>query len=387
MLRHADGTQTRSAATEADDASRSSKPGRRAWCLALLAVLAAEAGESLRLARGTSLSGAERRVLAAGHAEITRWLAGAPGQLFEPHTAGTAAGYPVMALVAYDLGGAAAVRAVSLACALAVTATVWQVAMRLGGARAALVAAALVAALAVQLRLGSGVSALSAGLCLVLVALWAASRPGRRPDQIRWLVVAACALVLGNMVAYASAAADPVVIAVAALTAWPSPGGKHAIMRGLSLLSLIVTATVLLQTADGSYGSALVHAVTGALTVRPPVPLAPPEARAILALAAGLTGVIGWAAPKLGARQQALLVALLPGGLLVPLALTGVLAGPGAELLAAVGAALTAVAVGVCADAVLTRPRPQPRRAQARPAWPDLIAPQRRAGQPAFPPA
>jgi hypothetical protein len=339
VLRQAEGTRTRP----------------RPWLAG--PVLGLQAAASLRTARADGPTFGERTTLAAGHAEIARWLGGAPAAVLPTHLPGTAGVYPALAAAAYGAGGLLMARGVSLLFALSATALLWSLAARLAGWRAAVVTTALSAAMVTDLRLGATVSADAASLCMLVLALWCACHAGTRSDETWWMLAAAAAMVLANVVAYPSVLADPVVVVTAGLTAWPMPGGKYGVMRAMSVASLTVTPTVLLLTADGGYGSGIRSAAAGVLDAHRPIPDTPVRALAWLVVAMALATVVGWGALKLEPHRQALLVVLLPGGLVVPLVLAGVLAGTSAALLAAAGTCMAAVAIGVAAEAALRAPR------------------------------
>jgi hypothetical protein len=129
----------------------------------------------------------------------------------------------------------------------------WSAAGRLYGRRAGFIAAALFAFLGPTLQLGAFATFDAMSLCLVAAAAWCVTRIGHGRSGFRWICLAAIALTLANATKYASTIFDPVVIAMAVLTAYPEPGGKQAYRRGAALASYVISGTIVLLTLGGSY--------------------------------------------------------------------------------------------------------------------------------------
>jgi Dolichyl-phosphate-mannose-protein mannosyltransferase len=210
----------------------------------LLAVLAVQAGLSLRLVRSNTAFQDEALYLWAGHREWAHWLHGVPVPPFPAYFSGAPVIYPPVGALADSIGGLAAARILSLAFMLGATALLWGTAGRLYGRRAAFFAVALFAVLGPVLHLGAFATYDAMSVFLIAVAAWCVVRAGERQDATGWMLAAGVALALANAAAYSSALFDPVVLALALVTALPRPGGKLAAGRCATLL--MVAGAVLL---------------------------------------------------------------------------------------------------------------------------------------------
>jgi Dolichyl-phosphate-mannose-protein mannosyltransferase len=205
----------------------------------LLAVLAVQAVLSLRLVRADTAFQDEAEYLWAGHLQWAHWLHGTPVPPFPVYFSGAPVFYPPAGALADAAGGLAAARILSLAFMLGATVLLWGTAGRLYGRRAAFFAAALFAALGPVLHLGAFATYDAMSVFLVALAAWCVVRAGDRQDATGWMLAAGTALALANAAAYSSALFDPVVIALALLTAFPKPGGKLAAGRCLTLATVV----------------------------------------------------------------------------------------------------------------------------------------------------
>ncbi len=218
----------------------------------LLAVLAVQAVLSLRLVRADTAFQDEAEYLWAGHLQWAHWLHGTPIPPFPAYFSGAPVIYPPVGALADSIGGLAAARILSLAFMLGATAALWDTAGRLHGRRAAFFAAALFAAAGPALHLGAFATYDAMSVFLVALATWCAVRAGQRQEATGWMLAAGAALALANATAYSSVLFDPVVIAVALLTAFPRPGGKLAAGRALTLLTVVAAALTAGLLAGGS---------------------------------------------------------------------------------------------------------------------------------------
>ncbi len=298
--------------------------GGRWWAWAgwpLIAVLVVQAALSLRLIGADTAFQDEAAYLWAGHLEWAHWLHGVPVPPFQAYFSGAPVIYPPVGALADSVGGLAAARVLSLVFMLGATALVWATAGRLFGRRAAFFAAALFAVLGPTLHLGSFATYDALSVFLVGLAAWCVVRAGERLDATGWMVAAGVALAVANAAAYSSALFDPVVIAIAVLTAFPRPGRRAALARGATLLTVLV-ALLLAGTLIGgsSYLSGIeqttlerVGGTDSALTV-----LAHSWAWTGLVFVAALCGVaVSWARRQ-PATQTWLLAVLALAALLVP---------------------------------------------------------------------
>lgn len=225
-----------------DGASRAAvgRPGRiRSIPLPLVAILIAQAALSLRLVWSNTAYTDEALSLWAGHLEWARWLHGITLPLFPKSFSGAPVIYPPLGALADSIGGLAGARILSLCFMLGATTLLWSTTSRLYGRDAAFFAGALWAFLGPTLMLGAYATHDAMSLFLVALATWCATAHRTRDEATGWMVTAAAALALANAANYASAIFDPIVILLAALTAWPHPGGKAALRRG----ALLITCT------------------------------------------------------------------------------------------------------------------------------------------------
>ena len=218
----------------------------------LLAVLAVQAALSLRLLRADTASQSEALYLHAGHLEWAHWLHGAAIPAFPSYFSGAPVIYPPVGAVADAIGGLAGARALSLAFMLGATVLLWGAAARLFGRRASFFAVALFAVLGTTLHLGAFATNDAMSVFLVSLAAWCVIRAGAREPATRWMVAAAAALALANAASYNCLLFDPLIAALALLTA---PGGGRLAARRAGTV-LAATAALLaagLGAGGGSY--------------------------------------------------------------------------------------------------------------------------------------
>jgi hypothetical protein len=204
----------------------------------LLAVLVVQAALSLRLVRADTAFQDEATYLWAGHLQWADWLHGTPLPPFPSYFSGAPVVYPPVGALADSIGGLAAARTLSLAFMLAATVLVWASAGRLYGRLAAFFAAALFAVSGPTLHLGSFATYDALSVALVALAAWCVVRAGGRREGTGWMVAAGAALAVANAAAYSSALFDLVVLAIAALIAWPA-GVRLAARRCTTILIVL----------------------------------------------------------------------------------------------------------------------------------------------------
>jgi 4-amino-4-deoxy-L-arabinose transferase-like glycosyltransferase len=206
----------------------------------------------LRLVRADTAFQDEALYLWAGHLEWAHVLHGTPLPQFPAYFSGAPVIYPPLGALADSIGGLIAARVLSLVFMLGATATLWFTSARLYGRRAAFFAAALFAVLGPTLLLGAFATPDAMSLFLLALAAWFVVRAGDRQDATGWMLAAAATLVLANATSYPSALLDPVVILLALVVAWPSPGPRLAIARAVSLLAIVALLITLLLLIGGS---------------------------------------------------------------------------------------------------------------------------------------
>jgi hypothetical protein len=218
----------------------------------LLAVLAVQAALSASMVRARTAFGDEALYLSAGHLEWSHWLHGTRIPAYQTFFSGAPVVYPPIGAIADSLGGLAAARLLSLVFMLGVTSFVWGTATRLlADKRAAFFAAALFAALAPTLHLGSFATYDALALLFVAAATWCAAgvRSGQHP--MRWVIGAGILLALANTTKYATALYDPTVVAVAILSSWPYAGRRAALLRAALLAGTAAAVLAVLLAAGG----------------------------------------------------------------------------------------------------------------------------------------
>jgi Dolichyl-phosphate-mannose-protein mannosyltransferase len=339
---------------------------RRSWRWAgnlpwpLLAVLAVQAGLSLRLVWSNTAFEDEALYLWAGHLEWAHWLHGAPIPDFPSYFSGAPVIYPPLAALADSAGGLGGARILSLCFMLGATVLLWATASGLVGRHAAFFAAGLWAVLGPTQRLGAFATYDAMALFLVALAAWCATRAqGRRGT--RWIVAGAGLLVLANATKYASAIFDPVVAGLALLCGFP-PGGRVAWRRGGYLLALVLIADVaLLLAARGHY-------VLGVDQTTLARPSAGTRVSVVLRSSWDLTGVVvvlAFLGVAVGVRAERyaparwLLALLAVAALLVPAAQARIHTYNGLDKHVDFGAWFAAIAAGYAVDRVARALRSQ----------------------------
>ena len=151
--------------------------------------------------------------------------------------------YPPVGAAADSIGGLAGARVLSLVFMLGATVLLWGAAARLFGRRAAFFAAALFAVLGTTVHLGAFATYDAMSVFLVALAAWCVIRAGARGPATGWMVAAAAVLALANATAYASLLFDPLIAALALLTAPWTARGLLAARRAGTVLA--VTAALL----------------------------------------------------------------------------------------------------------------------------------------------
>jgi len=208
----------------------------------LLAVLVVQAALSLRLVRADTAFQDEATYLWAGHLEWAHWLHGTPLPPFPAYFSGAPVVYPPVGALADSIGGLAAARGLSLVFMLAATVLVWATAGRLYGRVAAFFAAALFAVTGPALHLGSFATYDALSVALIALAAWCVVRAGDKGEGTGWMVAAGTALAVANAAAYSSALFDLVVLAIAALIAWPA--GARLTARRCSTLLIVLAVLI-----------------------------------------------------------------------------------------------------------------------------------------------
>jgi putative flippase GtrA len=231
----------------------------------LLAVLAVQVLLSLRLVWANTAYSDEALYIYSGGQMIDHWLHGTVVQDYQTYFSGSPAVYPPVAAVANAFGGLVAVRLLSLAFMMGVTALLYATTTRLFGRRAALLGSALFAALGTTQYLTA--LATYDPMALFLLVLAAYLVVGREnaydtlTDVAYSTVIAAVALALANADKYATALWDPVVIALAwiapVVAGYPWRYGLGRALRFTTTLGFFVVVGI--AVGKGKY-------VTGILT-------------------------------------------------------------------------------------------------------------------------
>lgn len=170
------------------------------------------------------------------------------------------------------------------------------------------------------------------------------------------MILSGVTLVLANAAAYSSVLFDPVVIVLALLVAYPTPGGKPALARGATILTIVATLLMVGTLIGGDYYVSGIDQ-TLSLGINMPGARLTVLSRAtawtgIVAVAALCAAVMGWAA---GDRRRARLAALFAvAALIVPAeqALQGAVLGLDTHIVA--GAWFAAMAAGYAVHQFIT---------------------------------
>ena len=205
----------------------------------LLPVLIVQTLLSLRLVGADTAYQDEGLDLWAGHLQWANWLHGTAIPPFAYYFSGAPVIYPPLGALADHAGGLAGARVLSLVFMLGATTLLWSAARYRYGRRAAFFAAALFAVLGPTLHLGAFATYKALSLFLVALAAWLVLRAGERGVLPGRMIAAGAALALASAAAYSTVLFDVVVMVLAALAAFPAPGGRVALRR-----AAIVAATV-----------------------------------------------------------------------------------------------------------------------------------------------
>jgi hypothetical protein len=323
----------------------------------LLLILAVQATLSARLLRSNTASPDEAISLWAGRLLWSHWLHGAPVPPFQAYLSGAPVAYPTLGALAGNVAGLTGARVLSLVFMLGATALLWGTASRLFSHRAAFFAAALFAMTGPALGLGALATGDAMSVFGVALAAWCVARAGTRGDATGLMIVAGIALALANATAYWSALFDPIVLAATLLIAHPKPGGKQAIGRAATLLTVLATLVTVGTLAGGAYYVTGVHqALSLDVTGMNP-------ALAVLRSSGSWLGVIAAAAVcgvvigaiQWRARPRTWLVALLAAAVfVVPAEQAGLRTALALSSHVVLGAWFAAVAAGFAVDALIT---------------------------------
>jgi hypothetical protein len=252
---------------EPGQARASPRPAKRlAVPLPLVVVVTVQAVLSVRFLHANTAFGDEALYLWAGHLEWSHWLAGTSLPTFSTWFSGSPVIYPPIGAIADSIGGLVAARVLSLGFMLGVTCLLWATTTRLLDRRAAFFATGLFAVIGPTLHLGAFATYDPMALFLLALAAWCACGARTRQDSTGWILAAAGALALANATKYATAIFDPVVVAMAVLSAYPSPGGKPALRRGTLLVACLVGVLAALLRLGGSW---YIVGITQTTTKRP----------------------------------------------------------------------------------------------------------------------
>ena len=330
----------------------------------LLAVLVVQALLSVRLLGADTAFMDEAAYLWAGHLEWAHWLHGAAIPSFSSYFSGAPVMYPPLGALADSVGGLAGARLLSLAFMLSTTVLLWSVTSRLFGRQAGFFAAALFAVAGPSLHLGAFAVYDAMSLFLLALAAWLIVGAAEQQEAAGRMAAAGVVLALANATAYSSALFDPVIVALALLTALPS-GRRIAARRCASLVTVLV-ALLLAGILLG--GSTYWHGISQTTLTRAGGAASPLQVLAdawswtgvIIALA--LCGVIAsWASRRNPARTW-LLAILTVAALLGPLEQAHLHTLAALNKHVGLGAWFAAIAAGYAVDKfIAAAPAGQPR--------------------------
>jgi hypothetical protein len=320
----------------------------------LFLVLAGQTYLSLRLVWSNTAFQDEALYLWAGRLEWAHWLHGAPIPPLSAYFSGAPVFYPPLAAAANAVGGLAAARILSLAFMLGATSLLWATTTRLYSRRAAFFACGTWAALGPTQRLGAFATFDAISLFLLALAAWCTVRAGAQRNATKWLLAAAGAALAANAAKYASVIFDPVVIALAGLTACPRPGGKAAAARWTAVLTYLATGIIALILIAGHTYSEGISATTLARATGQQGPvevltLSWQWAGAIIAVGA-CGAALSLAGSNWRPHRTLLLGLMVAAALLVPLEQARIHSTTSLDKHVAFGAWFAAIAAGYAAD-------------------------------------
>jgi len=211
--------------------------------LPLLAVLVVQTLLSVRLLGADTAFIDEAAYLWAGHLEWAHWLHGVAIPPFSAYFSGAPVMYPPLGALADSVGGLTGARVLSLVFMLGATVLLWDVTSRLFGRQAGFFAAALFAVAGPSLHLGTFATYDALSLFLLALAAWLVAGASDQQEAAGRMAAAGAVLALANATAYSSALFDPVIVAMALVTALPS-GGRLAARRCGSLVTVLVALLI-----------------------------------------------------------------------------------------------------------------------------------------------
>ena len=334
----------------------------RLGLVSLPLILVVQAALSLRLIWANTAFQDEALYLWAGHLEIAHWLHGTPIPAFPTYFSGAPVVYPPLAALADSIGGLAAARILSLIMMLAATALLWCTASTLFGRRPAFFAAGLWAVLGPTLQLGAFATFDAMSLALMALAACCAVRAGQSRHATGWVLGAAAALALADITTYSSLIFDPVVFALAALSALERFGWPAARSRLTSLLAYLVTAFAILARLGGTwYFQGIAHTVldrTSGTSSALAVLHQSWEWTGVIVVLAGLAAITGLVAER-SRPMQLILVILLASALLVPAEQARIHTTTSLNKHADLGAWFAAIACGYAVSRLIAIGRPR----------------------------
>jgi putative flippase GtrA len=206
----------------------------------LFAVLGIQTILSLRLIWSNTAFLDEATYIWAGRIELWHLTDGMHVPAYATYFSGAPVIYPPLAGLADIIGGLTAARMLSLAFMLGATCMLWGSTKRLFGQRAALCAVALFVSVGSTQYLGSLATFDAMALFLVTLSAWLVIAAKDRADSTLLLLGAVAALALANATKYATGLFDPIIVALAILTA--REGIKAGIGRGGLILGCTLGA-------------------------------------------------------------------------------------------------------------------------------------------------
>ena len=206
----------------------------------LLPVLIVQALLSLRLVRADTAYQDEGLYLWAGHLQWANWLHGTAVPPFAYYFSGAPVIYPPLGALVDHVGGLAGARVLSLVFMLAATTLLFSAARYRYGRRAGFFAAALFAVLGPTLHLGAFATYDALSLLFIALAVWCLLRAGERGVLPGRMIAAGAALALANATSYSTILFDVLVLVLAALAAFPAPGGRVALRRVAILATTVI---------------------------------------------------------------------------------------------------------------------------------------------------
>jgi 4-amino-4-deoxy-L-arabinose transferase-like glycosyltransferase len=248
-------------ASKDEPAAEAAVRGWRRRPLGLIGVLVLQALISLSFIWSNTAFADEANYLWVGHLELAHWFGGAPTPHFDV-LSGAPLIYPPLGALASAIGGLAGARILSLALMLGATALLYSVSSRLFGQRAAVAAAALWAVSVSSLKLGAFATFDPLAVFFMCLSAWLVVQAAFRRRSAELAILAALAMLLGDLTAYSYAIYDVAIIAFALAVWWLRLGTRRTVSLSLWFLGAALMLGFIIPTIMGLWAGIVAVTIT-----------------------------------------------------------------------------------------------------------------------------